>query len=407
MNHTEERLIQLEKKLIEQEHRPTHILFNFFNRKKYSKNDQRRKATKKALVWRLLFSPTVIATTSGGTIAITTLFFLFWQNTLLRDQNNLIQDQNQFFRRQILSDDIKEFKAILNKSYDNTNEDVIYAFKKYVQAIRQIDSTKKIRIANIKLIGAINDDSISFRNIDFVNVDFRGSFFVNVDFSGSSFSLCSFESTLKQEKMDFRLTEFEPAIGEVEFFRQTKFFNCNFSETLFYDNNTFSGSIFFKGDYTNSSFSISSISDSCLLKPFNYFIEPENFSHSYLYHYNNLEGFNNELLCYKAILNKRLEKLQSQIATHPKIDKFYQSLQDTDKKEKPKYDTRMPCKIDFDPHSFSMYDFDTFAREDAVEYYDSFIYNLFIARDNYKKAILLIDNSLQSVQMLYENKYNL
>ena len=403
MNNTEEKLIQLEKKLIEQEHRPTHILFNFFNRKKYPKNDERRKATKKALIWRLLFSPTVIATTSGGIIAFATLFFLFWQNSLLTDQNNLIQDQNQFFRRQILSDDIKEFKAILDKPNDNTDEDVIYAFKKYVEAIRQIDSTKKIRIANIKLIGNIDNDSISFKNIDFVNVDFRGSIFAKVDFSGSSFNLCSFESILKQEDLDFRLTEFEPALSTTEFFRQTVFFNCNFSDSFFHDNNTFSGSIFFKSNFSNSFFSIDRFSKNCLLAPFNYFIGSKNLSHSYLNHYANFEEFVGEALCYKSILRNRVDKLLVEVGNHPKLNEYLKVQKDNKKSE---FDPQVPCKIDFDPDSFSIYEFDTFAKEDALEYHNAFLGNLYRAIENYKKSMLLIDSSIQSAEVLYQNKYD-
>ncbi len=100
----EDRLAELEKKLekveaelLEQEHRPFRLLWNFWNRKTIWKDpdDHRRAATKKALLWRLFFSPTTIALGSGGLVAILTLYFLSQQNRLFDRQNDLFSVQNK------------------------------------------------------------------------------------------------------------------------------------------------------------------------------------------------------------------------------------------------------------------------------------------------------------------------
>jgi uncharacterized protein YjbI with pentapeptide repeats len=86
----------LEAKLIEQDHRPFQIVWNFLNRNKLWKNDDpRTKASVKALIWRLLFSPTTIAIASGGFLGIATLFFLFRQDTHFLNQNKLFELQNK------------------------------------------------------------------------------------------------------------------------------------------------------------------------------------------------------------------------------------------------------------------------------------------------------------------------
>jgi len=90
----EKDLISIEARLLEQEHRPFTLLKNFFNRKQWDKQDPRRKAVKTALLWRLFFSPAVIAGT-GGLIALASLIILYWQTEVLVNQNKLLIKQNK------------------------------------------------------------------------------------------------------------------------------------------------------------------------------------------------------------------------------------------------------------------------------------------------------------------------
>lgn len=90
----EKERIDFEARLLEQEHRPFTLIKNYINRKQWNEEDPRRKAVKTALLWRIFFSPTMIAG-GGGLIALGSLFILFWQTEVLVTQNKLLIEQNK------------------------------------------------------------------------------------------------------------------------------------------------------------------------------------------------------------------------------------------------------------------------------------------------------------------------
>lgn len=92
----EQRLNELEAKILEQEHRPFMLITNYINRKRRwkDKHDKRRSAVKKAILWRLFFSPTVIAIATGGLLGYFSLFFMWKQTQLFNRQNELFELQN-------------------------------------------------------------------------------------------------------------------------------------------------------------------------------------------------------------------------------------------------------------------------------------------------------------------------
>ena len=92
-NRLDDKIKELESKLIEQEHRPYSLVKNYVNRTKWDKDDPRRRSVKIAFLWRLLYSPGVVAA-GGGLIGIITVFFLWKQDKVLRNQNALIENQN-------------------------------------------------------------------------------------------------------------------------------------------------------------------------------------------------------------------------------------------------------------------------------------------------------------------------
>lgn len=123
----EEKLEKVEAELLEQEHRPLRLLWNFWNRKKIWKNpdDHRRAATKKALLWRLFFSPTTIALGSGGLVAVLTLMFLSRQTDAIENQTTILDQQTKlleasrrssqvFIMGEVLSDVHMELENPLN-----------------------------------------------------------------------------------------------------------------------------------------------------------------------------------------------------------------------------------------------------------------------------------------------------
>jgi len=95
------KFVELEAKLIEQEHRLFTLVWNFFNRnRKWEKDDIRRSAAVKAIFWRILFSPAIIAIGAGGFLGFLSIFFLWKQNDLLANQNKLIANQNSHIKIQ-------------------------------------------------------------------------------------------------------------------------------------------------------------------------------------------------------------------------------------------------------------------------------------------------------------------
>lgn len=80
---------EIEAALIAQEHRFTHILFNFItSRSTFEKNDPRRKSALQALIWRF-FSPSTVATSGIGLTAFFGVIFAYQANSLLKEQNQL------------------------------------------------------------------------------------------------------------------------------------------------------------------------------------------------------------------------------------------------------------------------------------------------------------------------------
>jgi uncharacterized protein YjbI with pentapeptide repeats len=128
----EEELVSLEAKLLEQEHRFFAVWYNFLWKKnKWDKDDPRRKAVLKALLFLFVPSRTLLIT--GGLVSLLTLILMDKQNKLLDAQNELFKLQNlridqqtnleeasrrstqTFIMGEVLSDLNKELNNIDNK----------------------------------------------------------------------------------------------------------------------------------------------------------------------------------------------------------------------------------------------------------------------------------------------------
>lgn len=93
--------VELEAKILEQEHRPFSLLRNYFNRNKWkNKDDPRRKAVIEAILWRFLFSPAVLVAGGSIIIGIATLFFMCQQNKIAERQTVIIEDQRNLLKEQ-------------------------------------------------------------------------------------------------------------------------------------------------------------------------------------------------------------------------------------------------------------------------------------------------------------------
>ncbi|SHI44355.1 pentapeptide repeat-containing protein [Aquimarina spongiae] len=95
--------IELEAKLIRQEHRLIALLRNFFihRNRTWKKGDPRNKAARNAFFWGLFFSPTTVSIVfTGGILSLFTVYLMNKQNKLLQSQNKLIQYQNMRISQQ-------------------------------------------------------------------------------------------------------------------------------------------------------------------------------------------------------------------------------------------------------------------------------------------------------------------
>ena len=91
---TKEKLIDVEAKLLEQEHRLFPVWINFFRRNQYDKNDKRRISTLKALLWSFIPKPTPTVVVIS-LISIVTMFLAYEANVKLENQNTLLLIQNE------------------------------------------------------------------------------------------------------------------------------------------------------------------------------------------------------------------------------------------------------------------------------------------------------------------------
>ncbi|MDC8015179.1 pentapeptide repeat-containing protein [Tahibacter soli] len=91
--------IELETKLLEQEHRSIRVIQNYLQRKQWTIDDPRRAAVRSALLW-WVFSP-ASAATAGGALAVGTLLMMYAQTALLREQNEAFREQNGKIQSQI------------------------------------------------------------------------------------------------------------------------------------------------------------------------------------------------------------------------------------------------------------------------------------------------------------------
>ena len=163
----ENKIVKVEAELLEQEHRPFQLIWNFLDRKNRwkSKDDIRHKAVIKAIFWRFIFSPTTMAVISTGIVGFLTLFFMFRQTTLLEKQNLLFEIQNKrieqqthlieadrrsaqiFIMGEVLADINKELEDYnnINRTLSNTLVGRIISLSRAMKAYRYLDDDSLIK----------------------------------------------------------------------------------------------------------------------------------------------------------------------------------------------------------------------------------------------------------------------
>lgn len=189
-NQLKEKIEKIEVKLIEQEHRPFVILNNFFiKRKKWTKDDPRQIAATKAIIWRLFFSPTVVALT-GGFIALLSLGVFVWQNTLISKQNNFFQAQiKQQDEQYKLQRRTELIRILYEKSDIRLKKEALIEFielERLERKQRKVDDLSQINLSNVGLNG------IRLENVDLSNLNFEGASFQQATLIDVNFENCNF-----------------------------------------------------------------------------------------------------------------------------------------------------------------------------------------------------------------------
>jgi uncharacterized protein YjbI with pentapeptide repeats len=266
----EEELVKLKEKLekqedllIEQEHRFFKVLQTFFiKRRKWKKGDKRRNAATRALLYSLFFSPTTVAVT-GGTVAVISLFILFWQTEAVLKQNELLQESNTQQQDQFINQRITDLTAIL---YDTTVNNTIGRLKS--EALIEYIELKKLKnkklgirarvdiegafLAHIKIYNC-NLDSINFRD-----VNFEGTDFINVKMNNSIFDYASFKETdmlnCEFRNSDFNGTKFGSPFSERDSIQASYITQSDFSNSKIIGANLI-GSIFSECNFHRAKFS--------------------------------------------------------------------------------------------------------------------------------------------------------
>ena len=125
---SKEHSIDIEARLIEQEHRFIKIVLNFFRRKQFQKGDPRRLATITALVYSFL-APGKAVATGIGIVSLVSLYIAWQANAKIDEQNLLISRQNELLNVQNKLSDAQrrasmniELSAILERITDNAED---------------------------------------------------------------------------------------------------------------------------------------------------------------------------------------------------------------------------------------------------------------------------------------------
>lgn len=250
MDKIERKLVEIEARVIEQDHRLPHVISQFLARKNFPVEDPRRTAACKALVFACLFSPTIIAG-GGGLLAILSIAILGYQNLLFTKQNSLIEDQNRYFREQntnlisqldlqktqydnqrrtevtsILFDYVSENPALIGTA-DLTNRISKHNGRTRSEALREFITMERDRGGSIDLSGAILTQlNIVSANLSRIETSretlFRGSQFKEIVCEDASFLGVELRSVQIDQGRFFNTTFFGVS------FPGSRFADCSF-----------------------------------------------------------------------------------------------------------------------------------------------------------------------------------
>ncbi|RZQ26117.1 pentapeptide repeat-containing protein [Vibrio vulnificus] len=217
--------VELESKLIEQEHRLFNVLMNIYQTNSYGSSDPRKIASRKALFYKLIFG-TARTTAFGGIVAFGTLYFAGLQTNALFEQNNLIKQELLETQRQakeaFWSQGLKRKTELVNILY-TTNSDQLPMYsprlrsESMVEYIYQQSIMAEISYENFLESGSVSNDAAMYKfgvNLDSAllssiqvnQIDFRKAVLVDANASDAIITYSNFKG-VKLDRSNFSNTK--------------------------------------------------------------------------------------------------------------------------------------------------------------------------------------------------------
>lgn len=173
--------ILIEAKLLEQEHRPTHLVLNYLNRKKKfpDENDPRRKAVQRAIIWRLFFSPAMLAVGGSTTLGIITAFILWNQTDIFEKQTDIFKEQTNIINEQklLLEDQNKKIEIQARLEDANRRNNLVFLMDNVLNRVHDElkDSTNKDSTLSKPLLARIQALGQGFQPYKYINYELKDS----------------------------------------------------------------------------------------------------------------------------------------------------------------------------------------------------------------------------------------
>jgi hypothetical protein len=266
-------LVRLEAEIIEQEHRLLKVGLRFLDRDKWGRNDPRRLAAKRAILYSLFSSRSIAV--GGGVAVLVSLYGVFSQAEKMSEQNTLIAEQLDASHRQWLS----EYRQFLFSTlYEK--EDCALEKKPYPHVVRRTNGVVNIEIVDedpclVASARARGEAAVNLYALeqerkksgcsrsdgcrpDFSGVDLSFAKLSGEDFSGSIFT----ESALYRTNLtnaDIRGSYFHEAKMSAVRLIGVKARNCTFRLSPMV------GAFLYGGDFEGCDFLDLDLSRSCLM----------------------------------------------------------------------------------------------------------------------------------------------
>lgn len=267
----EERVEELELKIIEQEHRIIPAIVNYWKaRKELNHNDPKRLAAFKALIWQIFFSPTTVVVT-GGIIGLATLIAFIWQNNLISEQNSFLRQQLEAQQQQIITQQKVNNQNLKNQSivqiygsdYTNNPRVKAEALKTLVQVERATMSYERNSLSTDYInLHEANLNGAWLENSELVKVSFRKAKLNRANLSAAILDTCSFRYAMMNEAVllnatinnsQIAFTELDSAVFNSSTFNDVFFGTCSMNGSTF-GGVEFVGASFYKCDLRNADF---------------------------------------------------------------------------------------------------------------------------------------------------------